>query len=81
VESILNLCANNLATVNRYGNSKNNVGIKVTNVKYSIYITAVVLYLACAGRTSEDDNGQIEAVHADDCYSQRDGGRRIYSRE
>jgi hypothetical protein len=80
VESILNLCANNLATVNRYGNSKNSVGIKVTNVKYSIYITAVVFYLACAGRTS-DDNGQIEAVHADDCYSQRDGGRRIYSRE
>jgi hypothetical protein len=79
VESILNLCANNLATVNRYGNSKNSV--KVTNVKYSIYITAVVLYLACAGRTSEDDNGQIEAVHAVDCYSKRDGGRRIYSRE
>jgi hypothetical protein len=38
VESIQNLCANNLATVNRYGNCKNNVEIKVTNVKYSIYI-------------------------------------------
>ena len=56
---------------------------KLTVIKYStVYtFTAVVFYLACAGRLSEDDMGHHEAAYADDCYSQRDGRRRIRSRE
>jgi hypothetical protein len=56
---------------------------KLPEIKYStLYtFTAVVFYLACAGRRCEDDMGQYEAAFADDCYSQRDGRRRISSRE
>jgi hypothetical protein len=56
---------------------------KLPVIKYStLYtFTAVVFYLACAGRLNEDDMGHQEAAYADDCYSQRDGRRRLCSRE
>jgi hypothetical protein len=56
---------------------------KLPVFKYStLYtFTAVVFYLACAGRLREDDMGQYETAYADDSYSKRDGRRRLCSRE